>query len=116
MQTDWLLDEILTGMQKLLCLGLERQPAAEVLPGTAAAWVEALTVKRAWDRERDTPRIRSAFVTLAKQRRSWPLPADFDEALPRLEPNERRLGRPLASPAHVKRMIAEITQMLRLPT
>lgn len=73
----------MTGFQKLLCLGLERQPAAEVLQGTVAAWVETLTSRLAWEERRDAARIRKAFVTMAGTRRTWPQPADLIDAMPR---------------------------------
>lgn len=47
-----------------------------------AAWVETLTVRLDWERERDAGRIRKAFVDMAGTRRSWPAPADLIEALP----------------------------------
>lgn len=72
-------------MQKLFCLGLERTPAAEVIPGTAQAWHESLTASRTWSEERDTPRIRAAFTTLATTRETWPAPRHFLDALPRVE-------------------------------
>lgn len=72
----------MTGFQKLYCLGLERTPAAEILPGTAKVWVETLADRFDWSRERDAPRIRRAFVVLAGTRRNWPLPQDFMDALP----------------------------------
>jgi hypothetical protein len=82
---DWLKTEIATGLQRLLCLGLEGQPAAEVLPGTVAAWFEALTRGKAFDRTRDTARIRDAFSLLLSRSRRWPAPADFLEVLPKYE-------------------------------
>jgi hypothetical protein len=84
-ETEWLLDLIAEGMQKLFCLGLERTPAAEVIPGTAQAWHEALTAGRKWSEARDTARIRAAFVTLAATRETWPAPRQFLDALPRVE-------------------------------
>ena len=84
METEWLLDEIAEGMQKLFCLGLERTPAAEVIPGTAQAWHEALIASRKWDERRDADRIRAAFTTLATVRESWPAPRHFLDALPQV--------------------------------
>ena len=72
----------MTGFQKLYCLGLERTPAAEILPGTASVWVETLSDRFDWNRDRDTARIRRAFVVLAGTRRNWPLPQDFMDAMP----------------------------------
>lgn len=71
-------------------LSLDRTPAAELIAGTARAWLEAVTADNAFDCQRDTPRIRAAFRALAKQRESWPAPRHFIEALPRVE--QRALG------------------------
>lgn len=46
------------------------------------AWYRAVTDGRVWDRQLDTPRFRNAFVTLMKNRRQWPSPADFMDAMP----------------------------------
>jgi hypothetical protein len=83
MATDWVLEEILTGMQKLIPLSLESTPAAEVMAGTALAWHEVLVHGRVFDPSRDRPRFREAFRTLAARQRRWPAPVDFLEALPR---------------------------------
>lgn len=96
MEIEWLRDELLTGLQKLYCLGLERTPAAEILPGTAEAWCEAVTTGRVFDRSLDTPRIRRAFVILAGSRTTWPAPLHFVEALP---PREQRALPPARDPA-----------------
>lgn len=96
----------------MLCLSLERQPAHDLIAGTAMAWMEALTDGRQWDADRDANRIRRAFVTLARTRRTWPAPADFLDALPRLEPL-RALGSQAGhDPERVQRAIAEATAIL----
>lgn len=81
----WIHDAILDGLSRLLCLGLDRTPAADMIAGTAAAWVEAVTTGRKFDEARDRPRFRAAFVTLAQTRESWPAPRHFLDALPRVE-------------------------------
>lgn len=93
---NWLKTELLTGFQKLLCLNLDRTPAAEIIPGTVEAWCEALTDSRLWDQDRDTARIRQAFLTMAKTRRTWPAPVDFLESLPNIR--QELLPPPKASP------------------
>ena len=109
---DWLTREILTGFQKLLCLGLDRQPAGEVLPGTAQAWVEAITFNREFDEAQDAPRFRRAFVQLAATRITWPAPRDFLDALPPrdqlLLARESRKADPVRAAAYC----AEATEML----
>lgn len=109
---DWFLDEILAGFQRLACLALERQPAAEVIRGTALAWVEALTHGRRWDQGRDAPRIREAFRTLAATRTSWPAPLHLIEALPRLE-GVKALPARASDPERVQRMIDGLAQELK---
>lgn len=102
---------MLTGFQKLLCLSLERTPAAEIIPGTVQAWIEVLTDRRAWDEERDTPRIREAFRTLARNRRTWPAPIDFSEALPQRQ-EWVALPKATPTPEHAAAIIAEINERL----
>ena len=85
-ETEWLLVEIMTGLQKLACLSLDRTPAAEVLPGTAQAWHEALTDGREWDEQRDTQRVEAAFRTLLRTCRRWPSPSEMLDALPSAPP------------------------------
>ena len=82
---DWLEIEILSGLQKLSCLSLDRTPAAEVLLGTVQAWLEAITDGRTWDERRDAGRVQAAFRTLGRTMRRWPSPAEFLDALPRVE-------------------------------
>lgn len=54
----------------------------DMIQGTAAMWVDALTAGKVWEQEFDAPRFRKAFVTLSQTRRQWPAPADFFEAIP----------------------------------
>lgn len=54
-----------------------------MLPGTAGAWIEAITHGRKFERERDEQRVREAFVILSSIIRRWPSPAEFLEAMPR---------------------------------
>lgn len=103
----------MTGLQKLACLSLDRTPAAEVLVGTAAAWAEALTADRAWDQVRDTPRVRSAFVTLAKTCRRWPAPVEFTEALPSSAQLSLVRESRVASPEVREANVRKIEEMLR---
>jgi hypothetical protein len=112
-ETEWLRDEILAGLQKLYCLGLDRTPAAEILQGTAEAWVEAITTGRVFDRQLDTPRLRKAFVNLAGNRTSWPAPAHFVEAMPPREQLALTKQPIPADPERAAAAIAEVERMLR---
>lgn len=115
MENEWILDEIATGLQKLYLLSLDRTPAAELLSGTAQAWHEALTAGRSWDEERDAPRFRAAFVTLAQTRNTWPAPAHFMEALPRHESKAISYEVKPASRAEAEAAMARIRRILREP-
>lgn len=110
--SDWLQIEVITGLQKLLCLSLEGQPAAETIPGTAAAWLEVLTNGRVYDEARDAPRIREAFVLLASRCRRWPVPADFLEAMPKITlPSGLKLAHVASEETRVRNM-TKISELL----
>lgn len=70
------------GLSKLLCLRLPGCPASDMVEGTVAAWIDALTFNRAWDQERDAPRIRYAFRVLGSSASEWPVPADLMRSMP----------------------------------
>lgn len=77
------------------------------------AWLEAITSGRSWDQDRDTPRIREAFVTLARIRRQWPAPVDFLDAVPRIRVELKALPRVASDPAKIAAAIAEAQRALR---
>lgn len=82
---------------------------------TVGTWLEAVTVGRVWDKTRDTPRIRAAFVTLESTREAWPAPKHFLDALPRVE--QRAMGyevKPL-SPAEADARLAALRAELDTP-
>lgn len=112
--TEWLLVEILTGLQKLACLSLDRTPAAELLTATARVWHEAITDGRAFDEQRDAPRIRQAFRTLANTREQWPAPKHLIDALPKIEQGAIGYEVKPASPEEAARRMAEIRATLDL--
>lgn len=80
---DWLLTEILTGLQKLSMLRLANGPQGEQdLEGCALAWLESLETQRGWHiGERDA--IREAFRRLMARKPAegrpvfWPAPGDL---------------------------------------
>jgi hypothetical protein len=82
---DWLLKELKTGIQKLVSLSLESPPSADLIGATLLSWAETITNGRVFEEERDAPRFRAAFRTLQGRCRRWPAPADFLDALPRIE-------------------------------
>jgi hypothetical protein len=89
--SDWLIRELRDGLRKLVSLSLETPPSADLIGATLLTWAEAITRGREFDAGRDAPRFRSAFCTLAERQRRWPAPADFLDALPRIQPERRPL-------------------------
>lgn len=81
MKTNWIETEIAKGLQGLLCLSLDRQPALELIEGTLRMWCKIVSRGRLFDEVRDAPRFQDAFLALGA-RKTWPVPADFIEALP----------------------------------
>jgi hypothetical protein len=109
--SDWVVAEIADGIQKLLTLGLEGQPASELMRGTVMAWAEAITFNRELDREVDAQRFRAAFVILMRDSRRWPTPRQFLDALP---PRPQRAALPPRAPseAEAKAALARIDELL----
>ena len=105
---EWLEIEILTGLQKLSCLSLERTPAAEMLLGTTQAWLDAITDGRAWEERRDASRVASAFRTLARTMRRWPSPAEFLDVLPPV--TQQAIGYEV-KPVNVEDALANIARL-----
>lgn len=83
-----------------------------MIPGTALAWEEALWPGRAWNEERDTPRIQQAFKNLVKQCRQWPVPAQFFDVFPRFEAKVLKLPSPKNDDVR-KREMQRIQEILR---
>ena len=110
---DWIQREVSEGFKRLMCLGLERTPAAEIIPLTVAVWLEALAEGREWDQALDAPRFKRAFATLCRTRRNWPVPQDLLDALPPRE--QLALTKQIipADPERVARMMAELARELR---
>jgi hypothetical protein len=109
----WILSEIMDGLSKLLCLGLDRTPASDMIEGTAMMWVESLSDGRVWDQQLDAPRFRKAFVILARTRTSWPAPVHFLEAIPPREQLALTKQPIPADPERAAAAIAEVERMLR---
>ena len=79
----WMLNEVVTGLQQLLLLHLPGTPAAETIGGAAQAWANALwCAPKAWDRDLDAPRIATAFRTIGHRLDNFPTPKAILEAMP----------------------------------
>lgn len=81
---DWLKREIKYGLQALVVLGLEGQPAEDVLPKTADIWLGAILRGRVCclSETIDAPRIREGFSRLISRVYRWPAPAQLIELVP----------------------------------
>lgn len=79
---DWIKREISEGLKRLMCLGKERTPAAEVIQLTAAVWLEAIVEGRHFDQEQDAPRFRKGFAILCRECTVWPQPGELLKAMP----------------------------------
>lgn len=74
--------------------------------------MEVLTHNREWDQARDTPRVRQAFLTLARTRRTWPVPADFNEAIPAHRVELVALPSKPSDPAKVEKIMTGLAKTL----
>ncbi len=103
-----------------MTLSLDRQPAGDLIKGTTGTWLEALLHVKSWDQQRDTPRIREAFTTLAATCTHWPQPKHLLDALPELpreyftalgydHPNEPRTVSP-----ETRKIIDDLAKKLRV--
>ena len=113
---DWLRNEVVTGLQRLILLALDGGPALDSIEGVAMAWVDACQCwPIAWEREADAPRLRQAFRVLAATARRWPAPVQLREALPprQAPPALPRPEVDAARAAEVQRQIREILDGMR---
>ncbi len=85
-------DLILIRMQRLMCIGLEGQPSAEMITGTGRIWIEVLS-------QYSPERLAVAFNTIERTANRWPTPAKIIESLPTYAP-------PVSPPVPTERQIA----------
>lgn len=90
---EWFDASIADGLQRLYALSLPRTPSADLLYGTACAWVDALWPTRGWEEARDTPRLETAFVRLSSVAEQWPAPAMLLRYLPEAKRTQPALER-----------------------
>jgi hypothetical protein len=108
---------VISRMQRLAALGLEGQPATEVLDATGRVWVQHLA--------RFSPaRLRMAFDAIETNATRWPTPGAIIAALPAYEhtytppvPHARRIApdpeQVLRSQKRIGAEIAKIAAVLR---
>lgn len=113
MRSQWIKAEIAQGLQKLQFLALERQPPSASIPRVIEVWAEAVDSHQRWNEGNDRPRLRSAFLELARVRRSWPAPADLLAALARQQAvAEPQRGPRLLDSGAAARAGAEVARLL----
>lgn len=115
--TGWLKREIKDGLQALVAMGLENQPAADVLPLTADIWLRAIRRGNiGCDIEQiDAPRIREAFDRLFPELVKWPAPKLLLDRIPP-RPKREALAAPLADDGEGAARVREILEMLNRST
>lgn len=92
----WFRAAILTGLQTLVALSLDRTPPADGFEATAEVWIATLWPTRIWVEEIHKPRIAEAFRRLCKERETWPPPSAFLIALPSWNPTLKALKKQLS--------------------
>jgi hypothetical protein len=112
--TVWLKREIKDGLQALVAMGLENQPAADVLPLTADIWLRAIRRGNiGCDIEQiDAPRIREAFDRLFPELVKWPAPKLLLDRIPP-RPKREALAEPVGDDAVGQAAIKEILELLK---
>lgn len=110
---------IVDRMQRLACLGLEGQPAAELITATGRVWIERLS--------RFHPnRLRMAFDSIEATASRWPTPGNIIAALPAYEhtylpppaPPERQIAvdpeQAAKAKARIDRVITRCADLLKI--
>lgn len=93
----WLKKAIAQGFMMLAALNLKGRPASADLTAVAELW-HGILGSRIWQPERDTARIKAAFLTIAATSSEWPNPSDLIRHLPpedvRMVPRLEKKHRP----------------------
>ena len=107
----WLEDCVISGLQRLLILRLRNSPANDTINAVADVWLEVFMSARCWERDRDTPRLRTAFGKVTAEVDAWPSPAQVLKALPPLKPQPMLPEPdPVIDAEHIRRCQARIAE------
>lgn len=112
----WLRQEIGIAFQQLVCLALDGQPAAEMLPLTAEMWIT--TLGYGLNEDQDRQRIRIGFGVLFRKLKKWPQPeALLLELPPRPKPRQeaKTTEAPISDETHARgtAMFEEVLEKLK---
>ena len=110
----WFTSVIVSGLQRLAAMRLPATPLDGDLRLAAAVWIAALWARRAWDAERDAPRLEAAFLALASHARRWPAPAELLDQLPAKSP-PKALPPPPPGPAAQAHLAALKARIATVP-
>jgi hypothetical protein len=106
----WFNNAITEGLQVLLTLSLQNQPALDTIEYTQRTWVAAVwDARHAWV-EDDVPRIAAAFLALTRTADRWPAPKHLLAAMPRPVP-PRSLPEPPLTDELRRRGLAHIRDL-----
>lgn len=113
----WFQTAIAMGLRSLLPMGLDGQPATDLLPPLILTWTADLWAQRRWDQQQHSERIANAFAELRRTSERWPgmfhfngawarasaQPAAPDEPKPQIEWHKHRpQNRSAVARAHAK--------------
>ena len=102
MVPDWFHNTIVSGVQQLHVLSLQGTPAAETVTLTAQVWIDTLwNMPRSWDEDRDAPRLRDAFRSIAQRVDRWPAPKAVLDNMPNAAPVPLLTEEPKSDPVRV---------------
>jgi hypothetical protein len=99
---DWFHNTIVSGVQQLHVLSLQGTPAAETVTLTAQVWIDTLwNTPRSWEEDRDAPRLREAFRSIAQRVDRWPAPKAVLDNMPNAAPVPLLTEEPKSDPVKV---------------
>jgi len=109
---DWFYESVSQGLAALIVLHLPGAPGHETVSYTEEVWVEVLwSAPIGWQEALDVPRLRAAFLRLARQADRWPAPRTLLELLPS-RPEPRKLPPPPLSKAQRERNRERLREMM----
>lgn len=112
----WFMNEVVTGLQKLISLSLNGSPAMETIQLTAVSWAETLwAAPIGWHQELDAGRIQQAFLRIMRDVERWPAPKHLLNYLPsRPEPKHPLLSVPPMSEARRQENQSHIANLVAM--
>ena len=105
---EWLKYEIKSGFSALYALPLQGKPAEDMVKTVRDVWFAVLSNNRHWQQERDTPRIKMAFMSLLTRADNFPTPKQFLDALPSHTQGAKALPKPVVSKETAEKNKAKI--------